>query len=106
MAERFAASDSTKVRSALDEIGIANAGVNDVEGFVAHHPVLAARDRWRDMSIPGGAQVPALLPPIDLAGVVPRMDAVPAVGEHTEPTLPELGYGPVEIEVLRAEGAL
>ncbi|MER5548560.1 CoA transferase [Streptomyces sp. NPDC002589] len=104
--ERFAASDSTKVRSALDEIGIANAGLNDVEGFLAHHSVPAARGRWRDMPIPRGPQVPALLPPTDLAGLVPRKDAVPAVGEHTEPTLTELGYGPAEIEALRAEGAL
>lgn len=68
--------------------------------------MLAARGLWRHVSIPRGPQVPALLPPTDLAGLVPRKDAVPAVGEHTEPTLPELGYGPVEIEVLRAEGAL
>jgi formyl-CoA transferase len=73
----------------------------DVEDFLAH-PVLAARGRWRDVPIPGGMTVPALLPPADLAGVMPRMGAVPAAGEHTEPLLAELGYSPAEIQDLRA----
>ncbi|MDW6057300.1 CaiB/BaiF CoA-transferase family protein [Streptomyces sp. FXJ1.4098] len=105
VAERFAESDSTEVMKVLDEAGIANAGVNDVEDFLAH-PVLAARGRWRDVAIPGGAEVPALVPPADLAGVTPRMGAVPAAGEHTEPILTELGYGPAEIQALRADRVL
>ncbi|MFF4834904.1 CaiB/BaiF CoA transferase family protein [Streptomyces sp. NPDC001315] len=105
VAERFAESHSDEVMKALDEAGIANAGVNDIENFLAH-PVLSARDRWRDVPIPGGVAVPALVPPADLAGVTPRMDAVPAAGEHTEPVLAELGYGPAEIEALRADRVL
>ncbi|MDT0548667.1 MULTISPECIES: CaiB/BaiF CoA transferase family protein [Streptomyces] len=105
VAERFAESDSTEVMKVLDEAGIANAGVNDVEHFLAH-PVLAARGRWRDVAIPGGAEVPALVPPADLAGVTPRMGAVPAVGEHTEAILTELGYSPAEIQALRADRVL
>ncbi|MFI1855188.1 CaiB/BaiF CoA transferase family protein [Streptomyces sp. NPDC020480] len=105
VAERFAESDSTEVMKVLDEAGIANAGVNDVEDFLAH-PVLAARGRWRDVAIPGGAEVPALVPPADLAGVTPRMGAVPAVGEHTEAILTELGYSPAEIQALRADRVL
>ncbi|MEU3612268.1 CaiB/BaiF CoA-transferase family protein [Streptomyces sp. NPDC006872] len=105
VAERFARSDSGEVTKALDEAGIANAGVNDVEDFLAH-PVLSARGRWRDVPIPAGVEVPALLPPADLAGVTPRMDAVPAVGEHTETVLAELGYGPAEIDALRADRVL
>lgn len=105
VAERFAESDSDEAMKALDAAGIANAGVNDIEDFLAH-PVLSARGRWRDVPIPGGVDVPALVPPADLAGVTPRMDAVPAVGEHTEPVLAELGYGPAEIEALRADRVL
>ncbi|MGW0949939.1 CaiB/BaiF CoA transferase family protein [Streptomyces sp. NPDC002623] len=105
VAERFARSDSGEVMKALDEAGIANAGVNDVEDFLAH-PVLGARGRWREVPIPAGVEVPALLPPADLAGVTPRMDAVPAVGEHTETVLAELGYGPAEIDALRADRVL
>ncbi|MEU5208699.1 CaiB/BaiF CoA-transferase family protein [Streptomyces sp. NPDC020742] len=102
VAARCAESGSQEVMQLLDEAGIANAGVNDVPEFLAH-PVLSARDRWRDVRIPGGAAVPALLPPVDLAGTVPRMDPVPAVGEHTGRILAELGYDATEIDALRAD---
>ncbi|MGW1376148.1 CaiB/BaiF CoA transferase family protein [Streptomyces sp. NPDC002446] len=102
VAGRFAESDSGEVMRLLDRAGIANAGVNDVEEFLAH-PVLDARDRWRDVRIPGGAAVPALLPPVDLGGTVPRMGAVPAAGEHTAMILAELGYPTDEIDRLRAD---
>ncbi|MER7515496.1 CaiB/BaiF CoA-transferase family protein [Streptomyces sp. NPDC126499] len=101
VAERFARLDSATAGKLLDEAGIANAGVNDMTEFLAH-PVLDARERWRDVEIPGGRQVPALLPPADLSGTSPRMDAVPAVGEHTEAVLAELGYGPADLDALRA----
>ncbi|MBZ9639283.1 CaiB/BaiF CoA-transferase family protein [Streptomyces sp. PSKA30] len=102
VAERFRESGSGEVRKLLDEAGIANSEVNDVEEFLAH-PVLSARDRWRDIPIPGGARVPALLPPVDLAGTAPRMDAVPAAGEHTDRILAELGYTAADIDALRAD---
>jgi formyl-CoA transferase len=103
VAERFARLDSTTAGRLLDEAGIANAGVNDMDGFLAH-PVLDARDRWRDVPLPGGALVPALLPPADLAGLTPRMDAVPAAGEHTDGILAELGHGPDAVDALRTDG--
>ncbi|MFE7836669.1 CaiB/BaiF CoA transferase family protein [Streptomyces sp. NPDC057474] len=101
VAERFGELDSAEAMTLLDEAGIANAGVNDVDAFLAH-PVLGERDRWRDVRIPGGAMVPALLPPADLSGVAPRMDPVPAAGEHTDSILAELGYSAADIEGLRA----
>ncbi|BBC31458.1 Formyl-coenzyme A transferase [Streptomyces graminofaciens] len=101
VAERFAELPGGEAMKLLDEAGIANAGVNDVEEFLAH-PVLDGRDRWRDVRLPDGATVPALLPPADLDGVEPRMDPVPAVGEHTESILAELGYSTADIEGLRA----
>lgn len=102
MAERFGELDGDEVMKLLDAAGIANAGVNDVTEFL-EHPVLSGRDRWRDVRIPGGATVPALLPPTDLAGLAPRMDPVPAAGEHTETVLAELGYDTADIDSLRAE---
>jgi itaconate CoA-transferase len=102
VAERFAESDSGEAMKRLDEAGIANAGVNDIEGFLAH-PVLAARERWRDVGIPGGAVVSALLPPVDLAGTAARMDPVPGVGEHTDRILVGLGYSAADIDGLRAD---
>ncbi|MFD7501387.1 CaiB/BaiF CoA transferase family protein [Streptomyces sp. NPDC059850] len=101
VAERFRTLDSARVRQLLDEAGIANAGVNDVGEFL-EHPVLDGRERWRDVPIPG-AVVPALLPPVDLAGVTARMDAVPALGEHTDTILTALGHSAAEISGLRAE---
>ncbi|MFD7179697.1 CaiB/BaiF CoA transferase family protein [Streptomyces sp. NPDC059904] len=104
IAERFLRSDSDEVMKSLDEAGIANAGVNDVREFI-EHPALAGRNRWQDVGIPG-AVVPALRPPADLAGVTPRMDPVPAIGEHTERVLAELGLDAARIEGLRADGVI
>ena len=101
VAERFRASDSEEAMKLLDRAGIANAGVNDVEEFLAH-PVLSGRNRWQDVRIPGGFAVPALRPPADLAGTPPRMDPVPAAGEHTAAVLAELGHAAEEIEALHA----
>ncbi|AYL34497.1 MULTISPECIES: CaiB/BaiF CoA transferase family protein [Streptomyces] len=104
IAERVARQDAAKLLEELEAIGVACAGVNDVAAFL-DHPVLAARDRWREVAVPG-ATVEALLPPADLAGLPARMDPVPAVGEHTESILRELGRSAEEIEALRAAGVV
>ncbi|MFG1664683.1 CaiB/BaiF CoA transferase family protein [Streptomyces sp. Y7] len=105
VAERCARSDAEEILKDLESINIACAGVNDVAAFL-DHPVLAGRDRWRDVAVPGGATARALLPPADLAGVPARMDPVPAVGEHTEAILTELGRTAEEIEALRADAVI
>lgn len=105
LAGRIALSDSTEVMELLDTIGIANAPVNDVKQFL-EHPVLAGRNRWREVAVPGGETVTALVPPVDLAGTAPRMGAVPALGEHTDQVLAHLGYTPARIGELRAHGAI
>lgn len=53
---------------------------------VLEHPQLAARDRWREVGSPVGP-IRTLLPPITLPGREPRLDPIPAVGEHTEAIL-------------------
>ncbi|MDX5563011.1 CaiB/BaiF CoA-transferase family protein [Streptomyces sp. ID05-04B] len=105
VAERFGELNSEDVTKLLDEAGIANSGVNDVEEFLAH-PVLSERGRWRDVRIPGEAVMPTLLPPVDLAGTAPRMGPVPAAGEHTGTILAELGYGSTDIDRLRADSVI
>lgn len=105
LAEQIGASDSDAVMKALDAIGIANAPVNDVKQFL-EHPVLAGRDRWREVPLPGGGTMTALLPPVDLAGTTPRMGAVPALGEHTGTVLEQLGHPSDRIGALRADGAI
>ncbi|WP_223773369.1 CaiB/BaiF CoA-transferase family protein [Streptomyces sp. 135] len=104
IAVRFGELGGDEAMKLLDRAGIANAGVNSVHEFL-DHPVLTERGRWQDVRVPGApSPVQALLPPADLSGVAPRMDPVPAAGEHTEAILAELGRGPDEIARLLAEG--
>jgi itaconate CoA-transferase len=60
---------------------------------VLEHPQLLARDRWTEVGSPAGP-VPALLPPLALGRHAPRMDPIPAVGEHTDTILRWLGAVP------------
>ncbi|GAA4938681.1 hypothetical protein GCM10023238_00470 [Streptomyces heliomycini] len=66
--------------------------------------MLAARDRWREVAVPGGT-VEALLPPAASRVCRPAW-AGTAVGEHTEAILTELGRSPGEIAALRADGVV
>jgi crotonobetainyl-CoA:carnitine CoA-transferase CaiB-like acyl-CoA transferase len=83
---------------------IANAQVNDMRGVWAH-PQLRARARWREVETPAGT-VPALLPPGSWADGPPRMDAVPALGQHTDAILAALGYSAAAIGELRTAQAI
>ncbi|MWA09638.1 CaiB/BaiF CoA transferase family protein [Streptomyces sp. BA2] len=101
---RFAELGSEEAMELLDRANIANAGVNSVTEFL-DHPALTERDRWREVAIPGSQDpVQALVPPADLSGVAPRMDPVPAAGEHTERILGELGRDRQAIARLRESG--
>ncbi|MFJ9244746.1 CaiB/BaiF CoA transferase family protein [Streptomyces sp. NPDC101776] len=102
---RFGELDSQEALAHLERAGIANAEVYDIQEFLAH-PVLQARGRWQDVSLPDGTAVSSLLPPVGLAGTVPRMDAVPAAGQHTLSVLAELGYGAADIDALRDQHAI
>ncbi|MCD6041629.1 MAG: CoA transferase [Burkholderiales bacterium] len=55
------------------------------------HPQLAARGRWAKVGIPGD-EIDMLKPPFNLSGFEPRMDPIPALGEHTQAILAELGF--------------
>jgi crotonobetainyl-CoA:carnitine CoA-transferase CaiB-like acyl-CoA transferase len=50
--------------------------------------------------------IPALLPPGSWADGDPRLDPVPALGEHTEAILAELGLDATAIGALRAADAI
>ena len=100
----FACLTAAEAMARLDNAGIANARVNDMSELWAH-PQLAARSRWRTIGSPVGS-LPALLPPAGSDAFEPRMDPVPALGEHTSAILGELGFSPREIEQLQSAGAV
>ncbi|AHG66064.1 CaiB/BaiF CoA transferase family protein [Advenella mimigardefordensis] len=88
--QSFAAYDDEQIIERLEQAGIANARVNDMKA-VWDHPQLKARGRWSQMGSPVGT-LPALLPPGVNNSYDFRMDAVPALGEHSAAILDELGY--------------
>jgi itaconate CoA-transferase len=102
--EAFAPLTSVQVIERLDAAQIANARMNDMHD-VWEHAQLKARQRWVEIETPAG-RVPALLPPGLPNAYAPRMDAVPALGEHTGAILAELGYGSDDIARLRANNAI
>lgn len=102
--ESFASLTVEQVVQRLDEAKIANARVNDMHD-VWQHAQLKARGRWTEVPTPGG-MIPALLPPGKSSAFEPRMDRVPALGEHTESVLQEFGWSQEAIRLLRDEGAI
>jgi itaconate CoA-transferase len=90
-----------QVIARLDRAQIANARMNSMQEFW-EHPQLQARKRWREVGSPVGSLM-ALLPPITMRDVEPRMDRIPALGQQTEQILRSLGYQDEQISRLRAE---
>jgi crotonobetainyl-CoA:carnitine CoA-transferase CaiB-like acyl-CoA transferase len=93
-----------QVIARLDKAQIANARLNDMEGLWKHEQ-LKARQRWTEVGTPAG-NIPALLPPGLNDSYDFRMDAIPAVGQHTESILKELGMSDADIAQMRASGAI
>jgi itaconate CoA-transferase len=102
--EKFATATAEQIVARLDAAQIANAQLNSVHD-VWQHPQLQARGRWTQVGTPVGP-VPALLPPAFPGGAGARMGPVPALGEHTDAILNELGYSPEAIAGLRKAEAI
>jgi itaconate CoA-transferase len=98
----FAALTAEEVVRRLEAAQIANARMNTVAEFIAH-PQLAARQKWRLVDSPAGA-LRALVPPFGFDDAEPRMDPIPALGEHTELILGELGIDASTIASWRKAG--
>ncbi|HKB09718.1 MAG TPA: CaiB/BaiF CoA-transferase family protein [Vicinamibacterales bacterium] len=92
------------VVSRLDAAEIAYARMNSVAGFL-EHPQLLDREVWREIGSPAGA-LRAMVPPLRIEGVTPVMRAVPALGEHTDAILGQLGVTRETIAAWRAAGVI
>ncbi|MFO1270405.1 MAG: CaiB/BaiF CoA-transferase family protein [Rubrivivax sp.] len=102
--EAFRPLTAPQVVERLEAAQIANARVNTMHE-VWQHPQLKARGRWREVGSPVGP-LPALLPPGNWDDGDPRLDPVPALGQHTDSILTELGLDAAAIAALRAAEAL
>jgi len=100
----FANLSVADVIARLDQADIAYARMNSVQEFV-DHPQLSTRNRWRECLSPVGP-LRTLAPPVDIDGVDTRMDAVPALGQHTDAILQELGIDRATIDAWRREGTV
>jgi itaconate CoA-transferase len=102
--ELFSSLSAEEIVKRLDEAQIGNARMNNMQD-VWDHGQLRARNRWRDVQSPVGP-IKAMLPPGVPDSFDPRIDPIPAVGEHTDSILAELGYGAESIRDLRTRGVI
>jgi itaconate CoA-transferase len=100
----FGQLSAEQVIARLEEAQIANAHVNTVADMW-QHPQLKARGRIAQVDSAAGP-LAALLPPGVHSGFDYRMDPIPAVGQHTEAILRELGRDEQAITRLRMAGAI
>jgi itaconate CoA-transferase len=101
-----------EVVALLDAAQIANARLNTVDDLLAH-PQL--EHRWAEVESPAGpirtlpfpvSTGPVSTGPASTAGAKPAYGPIPAVGEHTEAILAELGLTDAEVRALRDAGTL
>jgi itaconate CoA-transferase len=102
--EAFAPLSAEQVQVRIEDAQIANAQVNDMAGLWAHAQ-LKARSRWREVGSPAGP-LPALLPPGSWDDGDPVLEPVPALGQHSDAILAELGVDAADIAALRGAGAV
>ena len=95
---------ASDVVARLKAARIAHARVNSVAEYL-EHPQLAERDVWREIGSPAGV-LRAMIPPVRMAGVAPALGPVPALGQHTDAILRELGVNGDTIARWRREGVI
>jgi crotonobetainyl-CoA:carnitine CoA-transferase CaiB-like acyl-CoA transferase len=78
--------------------------MNSIAGLLTH-PQLTGRDRWRDIGSPAGP-LRATIPPVRMDDVDPVMGDVPALGQHTDAILDELGVARPTVAAWRREGVI
>lgn len=98
--EVFGGLTADELEARLGRANLATARVN-TPADLWQHPQLQARGRWREVASPVGP-VASLLPPGSNSAFEPRMDPIPALGQHTDAILAELGFDAARIGALRA----
>jgi itaconate CoA-transferase len=93
-----------EIQSVADAAGIGNSRYNTVKDVIGHAQ-LEQRGRWQDVDSPVGP-LPSLLAPPVSEDWQQRLDGVPALGQHTDSILAELGYSSDEIAHLRGDAAV
>jgi crotonobetainyl-CoA:carnitine CoA-transferase CaiB-like acyl-CoA transferase len=91
-------------RQAAEDAGLGHARLNRPTEVLSH-PQLEERGRWKEIDSPVGP-VLGLLPPPESADWDWQLGPIPALGEHTEPVLRELGFSAEEMAGMRAEGVI
>jgi itaconate CoA-transferase len=102
--EAFSRQPRQEMMARLELARIATSNLNDMHAVWAH-PQLKARGRWKEVGTPAGS-IPALLPPGLPDGCEARIDPVPALGEHTDAILRELGISMEDITRMHEEGVV
>ena len=98
----FGVSSQDEVVALLDDAQIASARLNTVGDLLAH-PQLG--HRWSEMDSPAGP-IRALPSPVSTGGPAPAFGPIPAVGEHTDAILAELGLTAAEITAMHEAGTV
>jgi itaconate CoA-transferase len=98
----LAARSADEVLALLDAAQIANARLNSVGDLLAHPQLERC---WAEVPSPAGP-IRALPSPVSTGGAEPALGPIPAVGEHTDAILAELGLTGAEITTLRSSGTV
>lgn len=103
IAAAFEERTAIEALDALAAAGIAHARRNSIDEFL-DHPQLSDRQRWSSIGSPTGL-LRALRPPARME-FEPVMGDIPALGQHSESILEELGYDSGTIAAWRRTGVI
>lgn len=91
----FATLTGEELAARLSEGRIAHARRRELPE-VLEHPQLTERDRFAEVGSPVGP-LRMTLPPVTVPGRPPRLDPIPALGEHTDAVLTEFGFDAADL---------